>query len=114
MVVDRKLEEYITFLGKKKNPYPYYKVSDCVVLTSDYEGYPVVFLESMILKTPIITTNVSDYEQIEGKYGIVTTKEVLDIYNAMKNFIQNGYETKGEFDYRKYNEEILENLENIF
>ena len=114
MVEDKKLEDCVIFLGKKKNPYPYYKASDCVILTSDYEGYPVVFLESMILKTPIITTNVSDYEQIEGRYGIVTTKEVSDIYNAMKNFIQNGFELKEEFDYQKYNEEILQNLEKIF
>lgn len=114
MVEDKKLEDTIIFLGKKKNPYPYYKISDCVVLTSDYEGYPVVFLESMILKRPIITTKVSDYEQIEGKYGIVTDKDVSDIYNAMKNFIQNGFELKEEFDYQKYNEEILQNLEKIF
>lgn len=114
IVQDKKLEDTIIFLGKKKNPYPYYKISDCVVLTSDYEGYPVVFLESMILKTPIITTNVSDYEQIEGKYGVVTKKEVNDTYNAMKNFIQYGFELREQFDYQKYNEEILENLEKLF
>lgn len=114
MVKNKKLEDTITFLGKKKNPYPYYKKSDCVVLTSDYEGYPVVFLESMILKKPIITTNVSDYKTIEGKYGQVTTKEIDSIYKAMKNFIENGFEIKEEFDYKKYNEEIIQKLEKIF
>lgn len=114
MVKNKKLEDTIIFLGKKKNPYPYYKISDCVVLTSDYEGYPVVFLESMILKKPIITTNVSDYKTVEGKYGRVTTKKVGSIYENMKNFIEKGFEIKEEFDYKKYNEEILEKLENIF
>ena len=114
MVKNKKLEDTITFLGKKKNPYPYYKKSDCVVLTSDYEGYPVVFLESMILKKPIITTNVSDYKTIEGKYGQVTTKEIDSIYKAMKSFIENGFEIKEEFDYKKYNEEIIQKLEKIF
>ena len=114
MVADKNLEETIIFMGKKKNPYPYYKISDCVILTSDYEGYPVVFLESMILKKPIITTKVSDYEQIEGKYGVVTSKDVKDIYNAMKNFIQNGFELQEEFDYQKYNKEIIQNLEKLF
>ena len=114
IVSSKNLEDTIIFLGKKKNPYPYYKISDCVVLTSEYEGYPVVFLESMILKRPLITTKVSDYEQIEGNYGVVTSKEVNDIYIAMKNFIQNGFEVKKEFDYKKYNEEILKNLEKIF
>lgn len=114
MVENKQLQDTIIFLGKKKNPYPYYKISDCVILTSDYEGYPVVFLESMILKKPILTTNVSDYEQIEGKYGIVTNKEVSSIYQAMKNFIQNGFEQKEQFDYQKYNQEILQNLEKLF
>lgn len=114
IVESKNLNDTITFLGQKKNPYPYYKISDCVVLTSEYEGYPVVFLESMLLKTPIITTNVSDYDEIEGKYGIVTSKEIDSIYTEMKNFIQNGFEIKEEFNYKKYNEEILENLEKIF
>lgn len=114
IVKNKQVEDKIIFLGQKKNPYPYYKISDCVVLTSDYEGYPVVFLESMILKKPIITTNVSDYEQIQGKFGMVTTKEIDNIYNTMKNFIQNGFELKEEFDYQKFNEEIIQNLERIF
>lgn len=114
MVENKKLEDTITFVGQKKNPYPYYNISDSVILTSDYEGYPVVFLESMLLKKPIITTNVSDYEAIEGKYGIVTSKEVSSIYNAMKNFIENGYTIKEQFDYKKYNEEIIQNLEKLF
>ena len=114
MVKSKKLEEQIIFLGKKENPYPYYKMSDCVILTSDYEGYPVVFLESMILKKPIITTNVSDHEQIKEKYGIVTSKEVNNIYEAMKSFIQKGFEPKEQFDYKKYNEEILKTLEQMF
>lgn len=113
MVKDKQLEDTITFLGQKKNPYPYYKISDCVVLTSEYEGYPVVFIESMILKKPIITTNVSDYEQIENGYGIVTTKETEKIYKAMKDFIQNGYELKSEFNYHKFNEEILQKIEQL-
>ena len=114
IVKNKKLEDTIIFLGKKKNPYPYYKISDCVVLTSDYEGYPVVFLESMILKKPIITTNVSDHEQIKEKFGIVTTKEIDSIYIAMKSFIQSGFDLKEEFNYQKFNEEIIQNLEKIF
>lgn len=112
-VKEEKLEDEIIFLGKKKNPYPYYKISDCVILTSDYEGYPVVFLESMILKKPIITTKVSDYEQIENNFGLVTTKDIEDIYQKAKQFIEQGYTIKKEFDIEKYNEEIIEKLEKI-
>lgn len=113
-VKNNQLENNIIFLGKKQNPYPYFKIADCVVLTSDYEGYPVVFLESFILEKPIITTKVSDYKEVENKYGFVTEKDTKDIYEKMKNFILNGFEIKEKFDYKKYNEEILKKIENLF
>ena len=114
IVKEYKLEKQILFVGKKQNPYPYFKISDCVILTSDYEGYPVVFLESMILNKPIITTKVSDYEDIEGKFGYTTSKDIDDIYQKMKLFIENGFEIKEKFDAEQYNNIIMEKLEKIF
>lgn len=108
------LEDYIEFIGTKKNPYPYFNICDSVILTSDYEGYPVVFLESFVLKKPIITTDISDaVEQVEGKFGKVTTKDTKDIYIAMKDFIEKGYTVKEDFDPEKYNQEIIQTLEKI-
>lgn len=108
------LEEQIRFLGRKQNPYPYFKIADCVILTSDYEGYPVVFLESMVLNKPLITTKVSDYDEIEGKYGYVTEKDVKDIADKMQKIIKQGYEIKEKFDYKKYNEKIMKKIEDMF
>lgn len=113
-VKEKNLEKEIVFLGRKQNPYPYFKIADCTILTSDYEGYPVVFLESFILNRPIITTKVSDYEQIDGKYGYVTEKNVEDIYEKMKKFIENGFTIKEKFDSLKYNNEIIKKIESLF
>lgn len=69
------LQDEFIFVGKQKNPYPYFKISDCIILTSDYEGYPVVYQEAFVMNVPIITTEVSDSKQdVENKYGIVTRK----------------------------------------
>ena len=114
MVNEYKLENNIIFLGKKQNPYPYFKLADSLILTSEYEGFPVVYLEAMILNIPIITTNVSDSLQIiQNKHGVVTQKNVNSIYNAMKNAIINGISQKEEFDYKEYNQEINEKLEKL-
>ena len=103
----------IEFLGIKQNPYPYLKNSDALIISSDYEGYPVVFVEAKILGIPIITTDVSDSkEDIDGKFGIVVEKSEKGVYEGMKEFIRNGFKSK-EFDAKKYNEEILEKLEKI-
>lgn len=114
IVKDYELDDKIIFEGRKQNPYPYYKNSNYVILTSDYEGYPVVFLESFILQKPIITTDVSDYEQVEGRYGIVTKKDSESIYEAMKKCLKEGVKLKENFDPEKYNQEILEKLQRLF
>lgn len=107
------LEDTILFLGRKENPYPYFRISDCVILSSEYEGYPVVYLESFVLNKPMITTKVSDYEQVENGRGMVVEKDTQAIYIAMKQFLQNGYEIKDNFDYEIYNANILRILETI-
>lgn len=114
LIKKEKLENIILFLGRKENPYPYFKISDAVIITSEYEGYPVVFVESFILNIPIITTDVSDSKvDVKGKYGIVTTKEIESIYTAMKEFIKNGYQIKETFDAEKYNNEIIQKLNKL-
>lgn len=103
------LEECIIFEGAKKNPYPYFNVSDCVVLSSDYEGYPVVFLESFILNRPVITTRVSDFEDVEDGRGIVCGKTVESLYEGMKSFLDNGYTIKEVYNIRK-EKKITQNI----
>lgn len=108
------LKENIKFMGVKKNPYPYMQKADAVILTSDYEGYPVVFLESFVLNKPIITTDIADAKKdIQNKFGVVTKKEIDGIYKAMKQFIQNSYKINEGFDPMKYNDEIETKIENI-
>lgn len=54
---ERKLEDKISFLGFKSNPYPYMKKASYVVLTSDYEAQGMVISEALSLGTPVISTN---------------------------------------------------------
>ncbi len=114
LIQEKKLQNYIKLYGIQKNPYPYFKMADAILLTSDYEGYPVVFQEAFVLGKPIITTNVSDAkEDVEGKFGKVVSKEIDDIYNAMKDFIEHGYEIKEKFNAKVYNETIIEKIEDM-
>ena len=112
-IKEKDLDDVIIPLGRKKNPYPYLKKSKCLLLTSDYEGSPVVFTEAMVLNKPIITTDVSGSEQVDNKFGIVTQKNEESIYEAMKYFIQNGYEIQDKFDPEDYNNKIIKEIEKI-
>ena len=66
--------------------------SELYVMSSEYEGYPVVFIESMILEKPIITTDVSDSKQdVKDKFGIVVEKSEDGVYLGMKEYLDKGF-----------------------
>lgn len=103
----------IEFLGTKKNPFPYLKACDCLLMSSQFEGYPVVFIESLILGKPIVTTAVSDSKSdIENKYGIVTENSEKGVYEGMKEFIKNGCKMEN-FSAEEYNQEIVSKLHTL-
>lgn len=115
LVEENNLSDEIKFLGMKKNPYPYFKLANAFILTSDYEGFPVVYLESLIFNIPIITTiDVSNNNlKIKDNYGILVEKNEESIYEGMKLFIDNGFKIKEKFNPQKYNKNILNILEKI-
>jgi len=108
------LNNVISFYGKQSNPYPYYKMADAILISSQYEGYPVVFVESMVLNKPIITTAISDYKEVENGYGIVVKNDDNSIYDGMKEFLDNGYKIKKKFDSKKFNNDQIEKLKKVF
>lgn len=114
LVKEKKLTKYIKFLGKKTNPYPYFKIADSFVLSSEFEGLPTTLLEALTLNLPICTTNVSDAKKlIDKKYGIVTEKNDDALYEGMKKLIDKKFEIKEDFSPKKYNDEIIKKLESV-
>ena len=54
-----KINRDIIIINKTYNPYPYMKKSDLLILTSIYEGFPNVLVESLTIGTPVISTNAN-------------------------------------------------------
>lgn len=72
MINNLGIQEHFIMLGAKTNPYPYIRKADLFVLTSQYEGKPIVVDESLILKCPVVVTNFkSAKEQISKDFGEV-------------------------------------------
>ncbi|MBU3110761.1 glycosyltransferase [Clostridium lacusfryxellense] len=108
---EKGLIEFIEFIGNKKNPYPYIANADLFVLTSDYEGYPMVVGESLILKTPVITTNyIAAQEQIKNNYnGLIVEMSVDELYSAMYSLITDYNKInklKNNLTYSKFSNEV--------
>ncbi len=85
MINDYNLQDRVLLLGEKKNPYPYISKADYIILTSDYEGFPVIYLESLVLKKQIITTIAVSSDQINMKdYAFIVSKDKEKIIDDVK------------------------------
>lgn len=126
--ITKKCEEYglnnfIELIGNKSNPYPYIKNSDLFVLTSDYEGFPMVVSEALILGIPILTTDYAAVdEQVENNLNaIVVNKNLDNIYTKVKEvIIENdklnllkSYIYENQYNNIKFENQIKEVLEEI-
>ena len=67
------LSEYVHFLGYQQNPYKYLKYMKCLVSMSKQEGFPGVYVESLSLNVPFVSTDVGGAEELSqgGKFGKV-------------------------------------------
>ena len=83
------IENYVESLGMLENPFPYVKAADYFVMSSDHEGYPLSLLESLLLKTKVISTDVSGAREILGndEYGYVVAIDEDALYEKMKEVL---------------------------
>lgn len=108
------IEENVKMFGKQINPYKYMNKANYLILTSDYEGMPVVFNEANILDKPVISTlNVSDeYFSIENGMGFIISKNPKKMANQIKNIIGKKFNVK-RIDYKKANIDRINRLRRI-
>ena len=114
IIDENSMNDYIELVGSKKNPYPYIKNTDLFALISEWESYGMVIQESLILGTPVVSSNYpAVYEIIEDgvnsiaveKYvdniadGIERLYKNKDLYNRLKDNCRN----------YKYNKDIVYN-----
>jgi CDP-glycerol glycerophosphotransferase len=102
------LTSAVTLAGHQPNPYVILAHSDCFVLSSDYEGQPMVLLEAMVLGLPVVTT---EFGSVRGAlpegYGRIVALKVGALAEGMRAFLR-GEVTTRPFDAAVYNREATE------
>ena len=113
-VKEYNLNNRITFFGSKSNPYPYMKEADYIILTSDYEGFPVTYLEALCLNKSIITTipTSDEYLNIED-YAYIISKDQSKMIKEVKRILDSK-EVKKTIDLEKIQERRMASLERLF
>ena len=84
------ITDVVEYLGEKSNPYIYMLQSDLFVLVSDTESMSMVIRESLIVGTPVVTTNFpAAYESIvNGKNGFIVNKDISSLYEKIAYCIE--------------------------
>jgi glycosyltransferase involved in cell wall biosynthesis len=64
--------------------------SDIVILTSDNEGTPLSLIQAGMAGIPVVSTNVGSVSEIviNRKTGLITTRDVQDLADAVQNLIE--------------------------
>lgn len=85
------LTDQISFLGYRENPYKYVSKMDLFVCSSLYEGYSTAVTESIIVGTPVLTTECSGMNEIFGEVGggKIVENSLDGLQNGLENFLTN-------------------------
>ena len=83
------LQGRVHLLGQVANPYPLLAAADACVMSSDYEGQPMVLLEALCLGTPCIGTDIPGIRAVlkDGR-GLIVPPEVPALTAALAQVAQ--------------------------
>ena len=103
-IAEAGMEDRVILLGKKLNPYPYFKACDFYIQPSRYEGNAVTVNEALILgKKVVVTDYPTAPSQIDdGVNGVIVPLENEKCAAALADFIADA----------QLQNQILENIKN--
>ncbi|MFQ9654540.1 MAG: CDP-glycerol glycerophosphotransferase family protein [Enterococcus sp.] len=105
------LEEHVFLLGHQEDPFSIMKQCDLFVFPSIYEGQPMVLLEALTLKLPVLATNIPANVSVLGEYSTTYIEgfSAEDIAQAIQREIPM-IEQIIKFDPNDYNTKAITNF----
>ncbi|MCW2866272.1 MAG: tagF, partial [Marmoricola sp.] len=98
------LHEVVHLAGQVDNPFPFMRRSDCFVLSSNYEGQPMVILEARVLGMPVVTTDFDTvHDSMPPGAGLVVRRDVGALAEGLEAFLA-GDVPASTLDVERYNE----------
>lgn len=102
------LSDSVVFTGQIPNPFPLYAAADCFVLSSDYEGQPMVILESLVVGVPIVSTRFASItDALSSEEGLIVDRDTDALAQGMRAVLTNDI-PQTPFDWKAYNQAAQE------
>ncbi|MHB1173006.1 MAG: CDP-glycerol glycerophosphotransferase family protein [Lacisediminihabitans sp.] len=108
LVVRLGLGDAIFLTGHQANPHAIMARADCFVLSSDYEGQPMVILEALVLRLPVVTVAFgSVLDAVPEGSGLVVPATDEGLAEGLRAYLRGAVPASG-FDDVAYNREAIE------
>lgn len=107
LVKQLNLDDFVTLFGFKNNPYPYMKLADYYLTTSDSYDSSTALIEARVLQKPIITTNAQD----GGENIYVVSADPNKIANDVNDLLLKKIQYNGVNNFFEQNQSILKKFE---
>lgn len=102
------LTDAVIFTGMVSNPLEIMRDCDCFVLSSDYEGQPMVILEASAMKIPVVTVNFDSVASaLDETRGVIVDQDDDSLASGMIQYIEGSIIKSVDFDYFDYNREVM-------
>ena len=113
-LVSMGLENNVILLLSVSNPYPVVKACDYFIMSSFYEGLPMVLFEAELLGLPIAATDVKGPHGFLTRYGGTLVENSEEgVYDGLNKLLTGEAKTLG-IDYDAYNRECVKEFEALF
>lgn len=85
------LENVIELCGYQSDVYPFYEEADCMLMTSEMEGFPLVLMESKLYGVPTVMYELPYLELVQDERGIISVrqKNIKDAAKEILNMLSN-------------------------
>lgn len=104
-----KLNDYIKFYKSTSDPYNYINECNSIILTSKFEGFPVVYMEALYFKKNIITTISTSEKYLDIKdYAILCDQTSESIFEGIKKSIN--YKKENKINFADINKKKIRDL----
>ena len=89
LINDLDMNNYVELMGRKGNPYPYYKNADIYLQPSRFEGFCITLGEAKIFNLPIVTTDFAGAREqiVNMETGIITECTEEEIAESLLQLI---------------------------
>jgi len=101
------VSDAVIFTGHQSNPHAIMAASDCFVLSSNYEGQPMVLLEALMVGLPIVTVAFGAVaDAVPEGSALIVSQDVEGLVEGMNAFLD-GHVAAVPFDAEAYNREAI-------